>query len=127
MRVQFRCSSAAATDTCRLASTSGVETGSSKSSAVETGKAAAFAAAQQIDQPKGHRVALRLDDRGLLLIAPVSRRARTSPRAHLSEIGGLIKAAEHREVAEKMRLQKAEEQARQQRPVPQSLRQRLAA
>lgn len=38
LRVQFRCSSAAATDTCRLASTSSIETGCSKSSAVETGK-----------------------------------------------------------------------------------------
>ena len=33
------------------------------------GKAAAFAAAQQIDPPKGHLAALRLADRGLRFIA----------------------------------------------------------
>ena len=43
------------------------------------GKAAAFTAAQQIDQPKGHRVALRLDDRGLRFIA-----ARLAQGAHQS-------------------------------------------
>ena len=89
------------------------------------GKVAAFTAAQQIDQPKGHRVALRLDDRGLLLIAARLAQGAHQSAAHFSEIGGLIKAAEHREVAEEMRLQKAEEQARQQRPVPQPFRQRL--
>lgn len=114
MRVQFRCSSAAATDTCRLASISSIETGCSKSSAVETGKRPAFTAAQQIDQPKGHRAALRLDDRGLLLIAARFAQGAHQSAAHLSEIGGLVEAAEHCEVAEEMRLQKAEEQARQQ-------------
>ena len=65
------------------------------------GKAAAFAAAQQIEQPEGHRAALRLDDRGLLLIAARFAQGAHQSAAHFSEIGGLIKAAEHRDAAEK--------------------------